>query len=130
MRVGRALRRIIMDRLIEQVPALVGRVYDRAVEDTAYPYVTLGPSFWVDDSAECVQARSQTVQVDIWHGGAAKGALEDLVDDVSAALDGWADTDALTMHPLRVTLARIMDDPSGALHGVVQVEASVEADNG
>ena len=125
MRAGRALRRIIMNRLIEQVPALVGRVYDRAVEDTAYPYVTLGPSYWVDDSAECIQARIQTVQVDVWHSGAAKGALEDLVDDVSAALDGWA-VDELTMHPLRVTLARIMDDPSGALHGVVQVEAMVE----
>ena len=125
MRAGRALRRIIMNRLIERVPALVGRVYDRAVEDTAYPYVTLGPSFWVDDSAECIQARIQTVQVDVWHSGAAKGALEDLVDDVSAALDGWA-VDELMMHPLQVTLARVMDDPSGALHGVVQVEAMVE----
>ena len=125
MRAGRALRRIIMDRLIEQVPALVGRVYDRAAEDTAYPYVTLGPSYWVDDSAECIQARSQTVQVDVWHSGAAKGALEDLVDDVSAALNGW-DVDELTMHPLQVMLARIMDDPSGALHGVVQIEAMVE----
>lgn len=125
MRAGRALRRIIMDRIIDVVPDLDGKVYDRAAEDTAYPYVTLGPSFWVDDSAECIQARSQTVQVDVWHSGAAKGALEDLVDDVSAALDGWA-VDELTMHPLRVTLARIMDDPSGALHGVVQVEAMVE----
>lgn len=125
MRAGRALRRIIMNRIIDVVPDLDGKVYDRAAEDTAYPYVTLGPSFWVDDSAECIQARSQTVQVDVWHSGAAKGALEDLVDDVSAALDGWA-VDELTMHPLRVTLARIMDDPSGALHGVVQVEAMVE----
>ena len=125
MRAGRALRRIIMNRIIDEVPGLDGKVYDRAAEDTAYPYVTLGPSYWVDDSAECIQARSQTVQVDVWHSGAAKGALEDLVDDVSAALDGWA-VDELTMHPLRVTLARIMDDPSGALHGVVQVEAMVE----
>lgn len=125
MRAGRALRRIIMNRIIDEVPGLDGKVYDRAAEDTAYPYVTLGPSYWVDDSAECIQARSQTVQVDVWHSGAAKGALEDLVDDVSAALDGWA-VDELTMHPLRVTLARIMDDPSGALHGVVQIEAMVE----
>lgn len=125
MRAGRALRRIIMNRIIAEVSDLAGKVYDRAAEDTAYPYVTLGPSYWVDDSAECIQARSQTVQVDVWHSGAAKGALEDLVDDVSAALDGWA-VDELTMHPLRVTLARVMDDPSGALHGVVQVEAMVE----
>lgn len=126
MRAGRALRRIIMNRIIDEVPGLDGKVYDRAAEDTAYPYVTLGPSYWVDDSAECIQARSQTVQVDVWHSGAAKGALEDLVDDVSASLDGWADTETLTMHPLQVTLARIMDDPSGALHGVVQIEAMVE----
>lgn len=125
MRAGRALRRIIMNRIIDEVPGLDGKVYDRAAEDTAYPYVTLGPSYWVDDSAECIQARSQTVQVDVWHSGAAKGALEDLVDDVSAALDGWA-VDELMMHPLQVTLARVMDDPSGALHGVVQVEAMVE----
>lgn len=126
MRAGRALRRIIMDRIIAEVPALNGKVYDRAAEDTSFPYVTLGPSYWSDDSASCIQARTQTVQVDVWHSGAAKGALEDLVDDVSAALDGWADIDTLTMHPLRVTLARIMDDPSGAVHGVVQAEAMVE----
>ena len=125
MRAGRALRRIIMNRIIAEVSDLAGKVYDRAAEDTAYPYVTLGPSYWVDDSTECIQARSQTVQVDVWHSGAAKGALEDLVDDVSAALDGWA-VDELTMHPLRVTLARVMDDPSGALHGVVQIEVLLE----
>lgn len=126
MRSGRTLRQLVMARLIEQVPDLGGRVYDRAMETTPYPYATLGPSYWIDDSAECIAARSQTVQVDLWHNGTSKGALEDLVDDVSAALEGWSDTAALTMHPLRVTLARIMDDPSGALHGVVQVEAAVE----
>lgn len=127
MRAGRALRRIIMDRIIAEVPALNGKVYDRAAEDTSFPYVTLGPSYWSDDSASCIQARTQTVQVDVWHSGTAKGAIEDLVDDVSAALDGWADTGALTMHPLRVALVRVMDDPApGVVHGVVQAEAMVE----
>lgn len=126
MRAGRVLRRIIMDRLVEQVPGVAGRVYDRASETTPYPFITLGPSFWTDDSVECIPGRSQTVQIDVWHHGTAKGALEDIVDDVATALDGWMDTVALTAHPLRVTLARIMDDPSGALHGVVQVEALVE----
>ena len=126
MRAGRVLRRIIMDRIIAEVPALDGRVYDRAMETTAYPYATLGPSYWTDASAECIKARSQVVQVDVWHSATAKGALEDIVDDVSAALDGFEDTVALTMHPLRVGLVRVMDDPSGALHGVVQVEAELE----
>ena len=126
MRAGRALRRIIMDRLIEQVPEVAGRVYDRAIEATQHPYITLGPSYWTDDSAECIQARSQTVQVDIWHDS-NKGVVEDVVDDVSAALDGWADQGALTMHPLRVTLVRVMDDPEpGVVHAVLMVEAEVE----
>lgn len=125
MRAGRALRRIIMDRLIAQVPALAGRVFDRAAETTAYPYATLGPSYWTDDSSECIRARVQTVQVDVW-GNAAKGPVEDVTDDVAAALDGWA-ADTLAMHPLRVSLVRVMDDPSpGVVHGVVQVEADIE----
>ena len=127
MRAGRVLRRIIMDRLIEQVPSLAGKVYDRAVETTPYPYATLGASYWVDDSAECITARAQIVQVDVW-GSGSKGAVEDIVDDVTAALDGWADIADLTMHPLRVTLVRVMDDPApGVVHGVIQVEALLEA---
>jgi len=126
MRAGRALRRLIMDRIIEQVPDLAGRVYDRAAENTAMPYITLGPSYWSDASAECIPGRAQTVQVDVW-GSGNKGAVEDLVDDAAAALDGWAGVDALTMHPLRVVMAQVMDDPTpGVIHGVVQVEAAVE----
>lgn len=125
MRAGRALRRIIMDRIIAEVPALSGRVYDHASETTAYPYATLGPSYWTDDSAECIRARVQTLQVDVW-GNAAKGPVEDVTDDVAAALDGWT-VEELAMHPLRVSLVRVMDDPTpGVVHGVVQVEASIE----
>lgn len=127
MRAGRALRQLVMARLIEQVPDLGGRVYDRAMETTPFPYATLGPSYWTDDSVECIPGRAQTVQIDVW-GSGNKGVVEDIVDDAAAALDGWVDTDALTMHPLRVVLARVMDDPTpGVVHGVLQVEAAVEA---
>ena len=129
MRSGRSLRRIVMDRLIAQVAALGGRVYDRATETDSYPYATLGASYWTDDSVECIEARVLTLQVDVWCSGgpaSGKGNAEDVVDDVASALRGWADTSALTMHPLRVSLVRLMDDPSGAVHGVVQVEALVE----
>ncbi|WP_313349791.1 DUF3168 domain-containing protein [Paracoccus sp. (in: a-proteobacteria)] len=119
-----------MDRLSAEVAAVNGRVYDRATETDEFPYITLGPSYWADESAECIEARNMTVQIDVFcesGAGAGKGNAEDVVDDVAAALKGWADTDALTMHPLRVTLVRVMDDPSGCVHGVVQVEAMVEA---
>lgn len=127
MRVGRRLREIVRARIIDQVTGLQGRVVDRAVKSTPYPYATLGPSYWTDDSAECIEARDITLQIDVWHSQANKGACEDLTDDVAAALKGWADTNALTMHPMRVTLVRVMDDPDGvSVHGVVQVEALVE----
>ena len=129
MRAGRTLRRMVMDRIIAQVPDLDGRVFDKATEDEAYPYATLGPSYWGDDSVECIEAREITLQVDVWHSSSSKGELEDLVDDVTAALKGWADTTALTMHPAEISLVRIMDDPDGvSVHGVIQIEAIVEAD--
>lgn len=127
MRAGRVLRQLIMDRIIDQVPALGGRVYDKAVEAAETPYVTMGPSFWVDDVAECVLAREVTIQIDVWDVVSNKGACEELTDDIATAVRGWADTALLTMMPLRVSLARVMDDPDGKhVHGMVQIEAMVE----
>ena len=127
MKAGRVLRQIVRARIMAQVPALAGKVFDRATEGLAYPYATLGPSYWSDTSVQCIEAREITLQIDIWHSQSNKGVLEDLTDDVAAALSGWADTSVLTMHPLSVSLVRIMDDPDGvSVHGVVQVEAMVE----
>lgn len=129
MRAGRAIRKAVLDRIITQVPDLEGRAYNRATKTATYPYVTLGPSHWSDVSVECIEARSYTLQVDVWcsNGTAAgKGNAEDVVDDVSTALNGWMDQDAVTAHPARVTLVRVMDDPSGCVHGVVQVEIDAE----
>lgn len=129
MRAGKAVRRAVQDRLIAAVPDLGSRVYDRATKSTAYPYVTLGPSYWTDASVECIEGRTITLQVDVWcsSGAAAgKGDAEDVVDDVATALNGWMDQDALTAHPARVALVRVMDDPEGCVHGVVQIEVMVE----
>ncbi|MFC3568405.1 DUF3168 domain-containing protein [Paracoccus simplex] len=126
MRAGRILRQIVRARILDQVSGLTG-VYDRATESSAYPYATLGATYWTDDSVECIEAREITLQIDLWHSQSNKGVCEDLTDDIAAALQGWADETALTMHPLHVSLVRIMDDPDGvSVHGVVQVEAMVE----
>ena len=128
MRAGRVLRQIIIARIADQVPSLTA-VVDRATEGTAHPYATLGASYWTDDSVECIEAREITLQIDLWHSQSNKGVAEDLTDDIATALRGWADTDALTMHPLRVSLVRVMDDvQQDIIHGVVQVEAMVERD--
>lgn len=128
MRAGRILRQVVRARILDQVPGLTD-VYDRATKSAVYPYATLGVSYWTDDSVECIEAREVTLQIDVWHSQLSKGAAEDLTDDIATALRGWADEAALTMHPLRVSLVRVMDDPDGvSVHGVVQVEAMVEAD--
>lgn len=65
--------------------------------------------------------------MDIWASNRPdKQAAKDATDEAAAALDGWS-SDVLAMHPLRVSLVRVMDDPMpGVVHGVVQVEASIE----
>lgn len=128
MRAGRILRQIVRARILDQVPGLTG-VYDRATESAAYPYATMGASYWNDQSVECIEAREITLQIDLWHSQSNKGVAEDMTDDIATALRGWADTDALTMHPLEIESVRVNDDPDGvSVHGIVIVRAMVEGD--
>ena len=128
MGISSGLQRLIVARLKSAVPAVSGRVYDGPSETAQMPYVSIGPSYFTPDDAECIRGRSETLQIDVW--GASKpnrAAVKDAVDQVYDALHGWQDTAALTMHPMRVSLVRVMDDPqSGVVHGVVQVEAMIE----
>lgn len=127
MGISSDLQRLIVARLKAAVPMVQGRVYDIPPETAQMPFISIGPSYWNDDSAECIRARVETVQVDIWASNRPdKRAAKDATDEVAAALDGWA-VEELAMHPLRVSLVRVMDDPApGVVHGVVQVEAMVE----
>lgn len=128
MRAGRALRKMVMDRVIDQVPDLDGRVYDKATEGTAYPFVSMGPSDAVDESVECIKAKNISLQIDIWGSRTNKGRVEDLTDDVAAALDGYENTEALTMHPIEIVQTQVMDDPDGmTVHGIVRIEVDVES---
>lgn len=127
MRVGRILRQIVIARIKAQVPDLGGRVFDQAARTTATPYVTLGPSYWLPDDADCIEGRLLSLQIDVWGKVIAKGELEDFTDDIASCLRGWSDVEALTMHPITVTMVRIMDDPDPDwVHGVLQIEVDVE----
>ena len=127
MGISSDLQRVIVARLKAAVPSVAGRVYDNPGEKAPHPHITIGPSYWSPDDAECIKARSETLQIDIWASNKPdKQAAKDATDEAAAALDGWA-SDVLAMHPLRVSLVRVMDDPTpGVVHGVVQVEAMVE----
>ena len=128
MGVSSDLQKLIVARLKSAVPAVSGRVYDGPSETAQMPYVSIGPSYFTPDDAECIRGRSETLQIDVW--GSSKpnrAAVKDAVDQVYAALHGWGDTAALTMSPLRVSLVRVMDDAQqGIIHGVVQVEVNLE----
>lgn len=128
MRAGRRLRQLVIARIEDQVAALAGKVFDQALASTAYPYVTLGPSYWNDTSVTCVKARTMTLQIDLWHSQESKGACEDLTDDIAAAIQGWSATTVLTMHPATISMVRVLDDPSGDVHGIIQMEVRIERD--
>lgn len=129
MGVSSDLQRAIVARLKSAVPSVSGRVYDRKVAESAtMPYCRVGPVYGQPDDADCIEGQRLTVQIDVFASSYPDSrAVNDATDEVRAALHGWVDTTALTMHPMRVTLWRIMDDPDpSALHGVVQVEVALE----
>ena len=130
MGISSDLQRVVVSRLKAAVPSVAGRVYDGPSETAQMPFISIGPSYFTPDDAECIRGRSETLQIDVW--GASKpnrAAVKDAVDQVYDALHGWGDTAALTMSPLRVSLVRVMDDvQQDIIHGVVQVEAMVERD--
>lgn len=121
---GRTLRQIVRKRILDQVPALTG-VYDKATESSNHPYASLGPSDAVNESVECIKAANISLQIDIWHD-TNKGIVEDLVEAVFLALDGYEDTAVLTMHPISVIQTQVVDDPSGDYHGIVRIEVDTE----
>ena len=128
MGISSDLQKLIVARLKSAVPAVSRRVYDGPSETAQMPFISIGPSYFTPDDAECIPGRNETLQVDIW--GSSKpnrAAVKDAVDQVYDALHGWEDTAALTMSPLRVSLVRVMDDvQANIIHGVVQVEVSIE----
>lgn len=112
------------------VAAIVGdRVYDRAPEGVTFPYISLGATNSIPEDADCIDAESETVQIDIWHRDQGrKWKCKATVNAVRAALheaDLDLDTNALAL--MRVTLTRVQIDPDNiTAHGIVQVEAIVE----
>lgn len=93
------------------------------------PYISLGASDVVPADADCITARAETVQLDIWHRDQGRNwPCKQTVDAVRTALHGYAgDLATHALVEMRVVLTRVMDDPDGVTcHGVVQVTALIE----
>lgn len=105
------------------------RVYDYPPEDVVYPYISIGAADAVPVDADCITAREETVQVDIWHRD--QGRKWKLAETMDAVKDALHEAEAAsTSHGLvecRVVLMRRFMDPDGlTAHGVVQVTATME----
>lgn len=134
MSISNALQAFIYQRLVDDaaVHALAGdRIYDRPPATVGAPYITFGPSDSVVDDDECIDARVETVQLDVWSEAQdGKRECKAIVDAVKASLhdaEGNLSTGALST--MRVVLTRVFDDPDGrTTHGVLQVECLIDED--
>lgn len=136
MSVSRELQKAIFDALVADagVGALVGdRIYDGMPSAGQYPCVTFGPTDSFNEDLACVDARTETVQLDVWSRDQGRmGPCKDICDAVKDALH-LADI-TLTQHALiriRTGGIRVFRDADGiTAHGVVTVEADLEEING
>lgn len=126
------LQKLIYDRLVADAGVhdiIADRVYDNPVGKDSFPFVSFGPSDVVEDDADCITGRIETIQLDCWsryQGGFKE--VKDLTDAVKKALhhyEGELTTNALV--EMTVEAIRHFRDPDGITsHGVVTVQAIVE----
>lgn len=126
------LQAAIYGRLLasEALSAVVGdRIYDGPPDSPRFPYLTFGPSYGVDGGGDDLDAEDVTIQIDVWcDDRQSLGRCSDLADLVRALFQ----RQPLELEfpfaasAVRVPLKRVMLDPSGYTHGVVQVTAFVE----
>lgn len=126
-----ALQRLIFERLssFAAVTAIVGtRIADAPPSTLAQPSITFGASDVVPEDFTCFSGRVETIQIDCWSEAQdGKREVKALTDAVYHALHLYSAEPvdgALVL--MRVTLMRVLDDPAGGHHGVVQVEADLE----
>lgn len=132
MSASRDLQGLIVDRLKADanVSALVTGVYDGRPSDSAFPCITIGSSQVIPIDYECLAAREETMQIDVWSRDNGRlNPCKAIVDAVHSALHGWSgalpDPNALAL--LRVVHDEVMIDRDGiTAHGVVLVRAIVE----
>lgn len=132
MSASNELQKLIYDRLVDDagVHAVVAnRIYDNPIGKDIFPYVSFGPSDVIEDDADCITGRVETIQIDCWsryQGGFKE--VKDLTDAVKKALhryEGSFQNNALV--EMTVQSIRHFRDPDGITsHGVVTVQAIVE----
>lgn len=131
MNVSEELQRYLYSKLqtVPEITALADRrVYDRVPEKPIFPYISFGASDVVDDGAECVEAETHTIQLDVWSRSVGKVECKNIVDGIKKVLNN--DTPELSDNAvveITVPFTKIVADPDGlTTHGIISVEIKVE----
>jgi len=109
--------------------AVADRIYDQPSATATLPYISFGPSDAVEDDADCITGRVETIQIDCWsryQGGFKE--VKTLADAVKKALHRYAgEMEVNALVEMTVETVRFFRDPDGVTsHGVVTVQAIVE----
>ncbi len=126
------LQRLIYERLVADpgVHALVrDRIYDRIPEKPFFPYLTFGPSDYIEDDADCITGVVETFTLNGW--SRKQGGFKEIKEvdyAVKRALhlyDGALETHALV--ELRFSNTRFFRDPDGLTsQAAMQYQAIME----
>ncbi len=108
------------------------RIYDGPRPGASAPYISFGPSDTIDDSATCIDAIEETMQIDIWteeHGRLV--IARRITDSVRKSLKalGGAMPDPYAFAGIVNIVTRVLPDPDGiTAHGIVTVTARIEGE--
>ena len=133
MSASEALQKAIYTALVADfdVASLIGgRVYDGVPDKPVFPYVSFGPTDFAPEDADCITARRETVQIDVWSRDQSRLRLAKVVvDAVYAALHdaNLPMDDPYALAELQVVMGTVRPDPDGiTAHGILQFNALVE----
>lgn len=113
--------------VFERIGTLGLRVTDDADADLACPYISFGPSDVIEDDADCIIGRVETLQLDIWSDQPGQQEAKAIADRCRRELHGLeAELGDHALIEMRVAATRMIRDPKQLWHCVVTIEATVE----
>lgn len=77
-------------RSFAAVTSIVGqRTYDIPPSNAPYPHISIGPSSYQSDDADCLTIGEVMIQVDAWSEARALSEVRRMADAVRSALRDW-----------------------------------------
>ncbi|OYR18946.1 hypothetical protein CEV31_2286 [Brucella thiophenivorans] len=82
----------------------------------------------VDDSADCVDGETHTIQLDVWSRAVGQVECKNIVDGIRKALNrSQPELAESAVVAVNIPICQIVRDPDGlTTHGIIQVEIMVE----